>query len=197
MRPTEKANPRYLEALGELLLRIQGALGAMPKSRGPISMFIAGGTAVHCYTGARLSRDVDASFSRRVALPDDLTVHYRDPDGAARYLYLDTQYSDTLSPLHEDAHYDAVKLKLPGINPKRLDVRLLTPVDLAVSKLGRFSDIDRADIESLAREGLLKAGPLRVRAESALKGFVGELTRLQGSIDIACRLVDAYTRAPG
>jgi hypothetical protein len=194
MRPSEKANPLYLAALSELVVRIQDALRAVPKSHGPVRMIIAGGTAVHCYTGSRLSRDVDAAFSRRIALPEDLTVAYRDPDGAARYLYLDTQYSDTLSPLHGDAHEDAVRLKLPGINPRRLDVRLLKPHDLAVSKLGRFNDIDRADIECLAREGLLKAGPLRLRAEAALQGFVGDLSRLQGSIDIACRLAESYTR---
>lgn len=194
MRPSDKADPRYLEALDALVARIQGAVGTLPEGSEPIRMIIAGGAAVHCYTGGRLSRDVDAVFSRRIAMPPDLTVAFRDPDGAARYLYLDTQYSDTLAPMHEDAHEDSVRLKLPGINPKIIDLRILAPVDLAVSKLGRFSDIDRGDIEALAREGLLKVNALRTRAEGALAGFVGDLSRLRGSIDIACRLVEACAR---
>lgn len=194
MRPSDRANPQYLEALDELVARIQRAVGALPEGSEPIRMIIAGGAAVHCYTGVRLSRDVDAVFSRRIALPADITVAYRDPDGAARYLYLDTQYSDTLSPMHEDAYQDAMRLKLPGVNPGIIDLRILAPVDLAVSKLGRFSDIDRSDIEALAREGLLKASALRTRAEGALAGFVGDLRRLRGSIDIACRLVEACAR---
>jgi hypothetical protein len=194
MRPSEKANPLYLAALDELVRRIQGAVGALPEGREPIRMIIAGGAAVHCYTGSRLSRDVDAVFSQRIALPPDLTVAWRDPDGAARYLYLDTQYSDTLSPRHDDAHEDALRLKLPGIHPKIIDLRMLAPVDLAVSKLGRFSDIDRSDIEALAREGLLKENALRTRAEGALAGCVGDLPRLRDSIAIACRLVGACAR---
>jgi hypothetical protein len=172
--------------------RIQSSLGELPKAARPIRMFVAGGAAMHCYTGARISQDVDAVFSHRIALPSDLRVSWRDADGAAQVLYFDTQYNDTLAPMHEDAHDDAVPLKLPGIDAKRLDVRLLTPTDLAISKLGRFSDVDRRDIEALAREGLLKVSGFRARAESALQGYVGDTSRLQGSIDVACRLIEAH-----
>jgi hypothetical protein len=50
-------------------------------------MFIAGGAALHLYVGARVSKDIDAAFSHRIALPPDLKVSYRDADGAARMLY--------------------------------------------------------------------------------------------------------------
>lgn len=52
---------------------------------------------MHFYTGERVSQDIDAAFSRRIALPEDLEVAYRDADGAARMLYLDRQYNDTLA----------------------------------------------------------------------------------------------------
>ena len=57
-----------------------------------------GGAAMHLYTGERVSNDVDAVFSKRIALPNDLEVAYQDPDGAARLLYFDRQYNDTLRP---------------------------------------------------------------------------------------------------
>jgi hypothetical protein len=53
----------------------------------PVQMFIAGGAALHLYVGARVSKDIDAAFSHRIALPPDLKVSYRDADGAARMLY--------------------------------------------------------------------------------------------------------------
>lgn len=72
-----------------------------------------------------------------------------------------------------------------------LDVRLLAPLDLAVSKLSRFASQDRDNIVALARHGLIDAPGLRQRAEAALAGYIGDLARLRGSIDIACRMVDA------
>ncbi len=126
-------------------------------------MYVAGGAALHFYTGERVSRDVDAVFSRRIALPDDLEIAYRDADGAARLLYFDRQYNDTLSLMHEDANGDSIPLSLDGIDAGVLDVRLLAPLDLAVSKLSRFSERDRSDIASLARHQHISSAALRQR----------------------------------
>lgn len=157
-------------------------------------MFVAGGAALHFYTGERVSEDIDAVFSRRIVLPDKLEVAYRDADGAARLLYFDHQYSDTLALMHEDAHKDSVPLSLTGIDARKLDVRLLAPLDLAVSKLSRFSDQDRDDIMTLARRKLIRAPALRVRAEQALDGYVGGIDRIQGNIAQAFRIVDDTAR---
>lgn len=81
--------------------------------------------------------------------------------------------------------------EIPGVDKAVVDVRVLSPVDLAVSKLSRFSDQDRADIELLARKALIHAPALRARAEHALQGYVGNTAPLRTSIDIACRLVEA------
>jgi hypothetical protein len=152
-------------------------------------MYVAGGAAMHFYTGERISLDVDAAFSHRIALPENLEVAYRDADGAARMLYLDRNYSDTLALLHEDSYDDSIALTLDGIDPKVLDVRLLSPVDLAVSKLGRFASHDRDDIAALARHGLITSKALRERAEDAVGGYVGAIDRVRGSIEIGCRIV--------
>ena len=82
-------------------------------------------------------------------------------------------------------------LTLPGIDPRVLDVRILTPLDLAVSKLGRFSEQDRADIAALARRRLIDAKSLESRATEALGGYVGDTTRLRGSIVSAKRIIAA------
>ncbi len=196
MRPDRNSRPEYVAAFREVVNRIGSSLAGLPKSVLPIRMFVGGGAALHLYTGERVSRDIDATFSHRIALPDNLEVAYRDADGAARLLYFDRQYNDTLGLLHEDARDDSVPLTLEGVDPAFLEVRLLSALDLAVSKIGRFSSQDRDDIATLARHKLINSAELRRRAEDALGGYVGDTTRLQGSIELAVRIV-ADSERPG
>jgi hypothetical protein len=136
-----------------------------------------------------VSKDIDAKVMARFLPPDDLQVAYRDRDGHARLLYFDTQYNDTYALLHEHAYDDAVLLEVPGIDRKRLDLRLLSPLDLAVSKLSRFEGNDQEDIAALARAGLLDETRLRQRAEEALPSYVGNIARVRTSILLAQKLV--------
>jgi hypothetical protein len=189
VRLDAKARPEYVEALRTLLARIAESLNQVAKSVLPIRMYVAGGAALHFYTGERVSRDVDAAFSHRIALPENLEIAYRDADGAARLLYFDHQYNDSLSLMHEDAYEDSLPLALAGIDPHVLDVRLLAPLDLAVSKLSRFSAQDRSDIMSLVRHRHIRAAALRERAQQALGGYVGSVERVQGAIELACRII--------
>lgn len=191
MKPNRAVRAEYLEAFRGIVARIAAAVGPAASAKGPIRMYVAGGAALHLMTGARVSEDIDATFSRRIVLGDDLSVSYRDADGRARILYLDRNYNDTLGLLHEDAYDDSLPLAIPGIDAKAVEVRVLSPLDLAVSKLARFSDQDRSDVETLARAGLVEAASLRRRASEALGGYVGDLESIRSSIEIACRIVDA------
>ena len=196
MTPKIKAQDAYLKAFTEVLSRIQQTLKGSRPDAFPIRMVVAGGAALHLLTGARASEDVDAVFSKRVLFNEEIEVSYRDPDGRARLLYLDRNCNDTLGLLHEDAHEDARPIDIPGIDKKLIDVRVLAPIDLAVSKLSRFADQDREDILLLAREGLIDSASLRKRAEQALTGYVGDLTSVRNSIEIACRLIES-AQPPG
>ena len=184
------AQDAYLKAFAEIVSRIQQTLKGSRPGVGPIRMYVAGGAALHLLTGARVSEDVDAVFSKRVLLNEEIEVSYRDADGRARLLYLDRNYNDTLGLVHEDAHANARLVEVPGIDKNLLEVRVLAPIDLAVSKLSRFSDQDRDDILLLAREKLIDPAALRKRAEQALGGSVGDLNSVRNSIDIACRLIE-------
>jgi hypothetical protein len=187
-----KADPAYWRAFAELMSRIEAALGNYKGP--PVPVYVAGGAASHIYTGSRLSADVDATLGRRLLLPDDLQVMYKTGDGKHHTLYFDRQYNDTLGLMHEDAHEDSVPIDVPGVNRKRLDVRVLSPVDLAVSKLARYADPDKEDIKALARAGLLDSRKLRRRAEEALAGYIGRVKDVGISIDRACRMVDGIVR---
>jgi len=189
IRPDPNARPEYVAAFLEIANRIASSLSGLPRRVLPIRMYVAGGAALHLYTGERVSRDVDATFSRRIALPENLEVAYRDADGAARLLYFDRQFNDTLGLLHEDAYDDSVPLLLEGSDSTVLEIRLLSALDLAVSKLGRFSGQDREDIATLARRKLIGSAALRLRAEAALGGYVGDTARIMGAIQSAVRIV--------
>ena len=196
MKPDRRVRGEYLEAFAQVVARLAATLAKSPKAA-PLRMYVAGGAALYLLTGVRVSEDIDAAFSRRLVLAEDVEVSYRDADGRGRLLYLDRNYNDTLGLLHEDAHADSLPVTIPGIEasrPPTVEVRILSPLDLAVTKIARFSEQDRADIELLAREGLIDAKSLRRRAEEALQGYVGALDSVRTSIALACRLVEAAAR---
>ncbi|MDH4149809.1 MAG: DUF6036 family nucleotidyltransferase [Betaproteobacteria bacterium] len=190
----------YGTALLEVLRRVESQFRGYNPAALPITMTIAGGAALYLLTDERVSMDIDATFSRRVLFDRDIEVAYRDPDGRAALLYLDRNYNDTLGLMHEDAHRDALKMEIAGIDDAILAIRVLTPLDLAVSKLARFSDQDREDILLLARRKLIDAASLRARAEDALKAYVGNIAPVRNTIEIACRLIESFNpgkKSPG
>jgi hypothetical protein len=191
VKPNRGVRGEYLEAFSQIVGRVAATLAKSPAESLPVRMYVAGGAALYLVTGVRVSEDIDATFSRRLVLGEDIEVSYRDPDGGARLLYLDRNYNDTLGLLHQDAYADSLPVRIPGIDAARIQVRILSPLDLALTKIARFSEQDRADIELLAREGLIDAKALRRRAEEALQGYVGALDSVRTSIALACRLVEA------
>jgi len=185
LKISKRADPAYVEAFRTLVQRLLRSVG----SKVPIAMYLAGGAAMHFYTGSRMTDDVDAVFSRKLLLPADLAVIYRDAEGTARSVFFDPNYNDTFAMMHEDAHRDAVRLSLKGVRGARIFV--LQPLDLAVSKLARFADVDRADILDLARNRLITARSLRERAEAALSYYVGNPVPVRTSIDLVCRDIES------
>ena len=185
LKISKRADPAYVEAFKTLIQRLLRSAG----SKEPIAMYLAGGAAMHFYTGSRMTDDVDAVFNTKLLIPADLAVIYRDAEGKARSVFFDVNYNETFALMHEDAHEDAMRLPLKGIPGARIFV--LQPVDLAVSKLARFADVDRNDILELARNRLITARSLRERAEAALSFYVGNPIPVRTSIDLACRDIEA------
>jgi hypothetical protein len=96
--------------------------------------------AVHLYTASRVTTDVDAEFGARVLFPNDLMVEVTLEDGTPQVVYLDTTYNSSFALMHEDYLDDSIPLDL-GVSQIRLHV--LSPVDLAVSKIARLADNDK------------------------------------------------------
>jgi len=76
--------------------------------------------------------------------------------------------------MREDAQDDLIPLSIEGIDAGVLDVKLLAPLHLAVSKIGRFSERGRSDIARLARHQHIISATLRQRAHEASRRLGGQ-----------------------
>lgn len=153
-------------ALRDLLMQLEERLALHQ----PLAVYLAGGMAVHLYTAGRVTTDVDAEFGARVLIPNDLMVEVTLEDGSPQVVYFDTNYNPTFALMHEDYQDDAIEVDL-GLDHIRLFV--LSPVDLAVSKIARLAENDRDDIGDLVRLGLTTADKIEDRATRALNGYIG------------------------
>jgi len=106
-------------------------------------------------------------------------------DGSEEELHFDTNYNSSFALMHEDHLLDAIPIDF-GIDG--VDIRVLSPVDLAVSKIARFSDSDKRDIESLVFHRLTHSSEIQQRAMDALGGFVGGEAMLKYNIRDAIEL---------
>jgi hypothetical protein len=150
------------KGLQELVARLDALLGLQE----PIRMFIAGGMAVHLYTGTRVTTDVDAEFSKRLLIPADLVIQIE----GERILYLDTNYNSTFALMHEDYLHDAIEVPIGAAS---IQVFVLSPVDLIVSKIARLAGPDREDIASIVKTCGVSADDIAQRADQALAAYVG------------------------
>lgn len=166
--------PELTEALRRFLDRIDASIRASGYSGEPVRMFLAGGLAVNFYCGSRYTGDIDASFSHRLLLRDeDLALTYTRKDGRQALLYFDRNYNPLFGLVHEDHEAASVEWSGIGNEGRLVQLRVLSPVDLAVSKVARFSDQDQADILELARTERLTYPRVEERALEALADYVG------------------------
>ena len=185
-----KAFPELAAALREMLDRMDASLRASGYAGAPVLMYVAGGIATNYHCGTRYTEDVDASFSQRFVLPRELTINYRRRDGTEAFIYFDHNYNTSFALLHEGFEERAIEWTGIGNENRLLHLRVLAPLDLAVSKLSRFSAQDQEDIVALASERLIKSAQLREYATEAMRDYVGDKRPLLTSLDIIGRKID-------
>ncbi len=175
-------NTALAMGLRELFKQLEAHL----ELQSPVYVFLAGGMAVHLYAARRVTSDVDAEFGTRVFIPKELVVDVTLDDGTVQPLFFDTNFNSTFALMHEDYVEDAIPLDL---GTTQLKLYVLSPVDLAVSKIARFADPDREDIAELVRLGLTTADEIEERATSAVGGFIGSksmlLFNIRDTVDMA------------
>jgi len=175
------AQTRLVEGMRTLFKQLEQRLSL----RRPLNVYLAGGMAVHIYTGVRVTTDVDAEFGGRIYLPNDLMVEVTLEDESKTVIYFDTNYNSSFALMHEDYLEDSIAVDM---GTEQIRVRVLCPVDLAVSKIARFADNDRDDIAALVRLGLTTADEIEARAQEALSGYIGGREMLKLNIRDAIAL---------
>ena len=187
MQPHFMTGPPLARALLQYFRELESRL----QLTRPITAYLAGGMAVHLYIGVRVTTGIDAEFGSRIAPPADLIIQAPTPDDPDRFIYLDTNYNPMFSLLHEDYQADALPL---DIDTKNLRLRILSPLDLAVSKVARFQATDQEDIAGLVEAGLVKADALEKRAEQALSAFIGNIDMIRYNLRDALELARGIER---
>lgn len=184
--------PGLIGALEELVERVAKEIRPDQK----VDAFLAGGTATWIHlqraggavaSEARFSEDADVHFNRRLVLDDDIVVRYAGAGDEDRVLVLDRTYTIDIGLRHPDCFDDAIHL-LDSRNG-RLRLHILSPLDLAVTKVGRFQDHDRDDISLLARAGLIEATAFDRRAHEALDDLATDPSPVKLNIEEASELI--------
>ena len=177
--------PDLQGALALFLDRVDAEIKTGGYDGEPIRMFLAGGLAVNFHCGSRYTGDIDASFSRRLLLRDEeLAWTYRKAAGSDALLHFDRNYNPALALLHPDHEANAVEWLGIGNERRAIQLRVLAPLDLALSKVARFSEQDRRDIRDLARVAGFDLAALRGHAAETLAYFLGDQRPILTALDL-------------
>lgn len=115
----------------------------------PINAYITGGVAVHFYTKVRMSDDIDIILDRELDIPNDLFVEWLNENGEKEVLMYDYNYNDTFVLIPEEYKSRA---KLVKNLDDKINIYVLHPLDLIISKISRYADNDIEDIENLIEQ---------------------------------------------
>lgn len=179
--------------VGAVRALLTGIEASFPTTfKGIVRCYLVGGCAVHLYTGYRVSGDMDAKFEPGILLPDTPITTYQGSDGELASLVLDRNYTDVLAMMHPNWQADARPWERFG----RIEAMVISPVDLAISKVARFADNDRLDICQLASHGLLSVGEFQARCAEAMDYYVGDLTFVRYNVSDAVALIERCTPTP-
>lgn len=155
-------------SLKEAVIDMMKIIGAKVPNRHknmPVNLYITGGIAIYFHTASRVSKDLDAIIDQNISVPSKLKVIWINENGQFEELSYDHNYSQTLGIMHED--YDKRAIYQFTIDEK-LNVYILDPVDLIISKLSRFGEQDQEDILRIIQNDLVKKDEFEALANDAI-----------------------------
>ena len=159
-------------------------------AKGVFQAIVFGGCAVHVHTQSRGSADVDAEVashgqadrSEIIGLLGDDAYIFFDEEGVSQILELDPSFNTTLGPLHEDYEDRVIRLKTQSAIPN-VEVYVAGPIDVAISKLGRFGDRDQQDIQALLKLPFVDINEFERLAREAIGYYVGNSVSVLGNLE--------------
>lgn len=148
----------------------------------PLQIILAGDAAMHIHTGRDPLDDVEMIYSHALYVPPDLGASYLSYDNEPAYVYFDSGFNTAhllLSP-----GYECRALAFEMMEHRIIDVSVLSPMDLAVTKIGRFNFRDRIDLKRLIEDRLVTgAEELEQLTIAAIKHIFGHEAKLKANLD--------------
>lgn len=179
--PRINTNTALGKALVSMFKSVEAELTQESADPGAVKIIVFGGCAVHLYTNHHISMDVDAEIYEACLPPgfdlQALLAQVPEPfidERSARVMELnyDLQYNTSFGPIHEDYWVRSIPMtEFPETSP--LQIHIAAPVDIAITKLGRATDHDVADIKALLRAGFILTSDFRRLALQAIDVYVG------------------------
>ncbi|MDE0303425.1 MAG: hypothetical protein OXI87_00865 [Albidovulum sp.] len=124
-----------------------------------------------------------------------MQVFEMDAPGSAagtRIVVMDGSFTDVMGSFPPDWEARSHEVHSSG----NMVLHVIDPVDLAVSKLARFSERYREDIQALAESGLIDPDTFARRADEALEHYVGDLTFVRYNVRDAMEIVSSAQDNP-
>ncbi|HFQ4920904.1 TPA: DUF6036 family nucleotidyltransferase [Vibrio vulnificus] len=159
---------------------------------GAVKAYVLGGCAVHIYTNARGSNDLDTEFEASKSLDihtvilDLDEVYFTDPATGESSLYLDGNFNTAIASMASDYKERSIPL-VSGEN--LLHVYLVSAVDVAVSKLSRLAADDMSDIIAMFKASRFTLAEFKEFAEDAVR-YSENPEKLQKNVDHAIRSLE-------
>lgn len=188
-KPEEPVSASYMEAVATLINKLRSNYSGQLIE--PIRVYLVGGAAIHALTQYRVSEDLDLILSQYIPPPDDASVAYELKPGNLDVVYLDAKYNQTLGLLHPDYEKNAIPLNLDAADD--VEIYTLSALDLAVTKIARFSERDREDIQKLIELELMPGSEdFTGYAMEALDYYIGRPQLLRYNIRDVAKWIDEY-----
>ncbi len=126
--------------------------------------------------------NIDTMFSHNIHIPQDLNVFYIDEKNEAQIIQFDYTYSPTFGLLHPDFTKRIVPLVENSC--RNIQINVLSPVDLAITKLSRFAEREQEDIQQLINCELLNDQVLfESLVEDTLSYYIGNDSMIRYNLD--------------
>ncbi|WCE31158.1 DUF6036 family nucleotidyltransferase [Vibrio sp. SCSIO 43137] len=194
MQPLYTKTP-LAEAIFELFADLEQLIREKDESltAGSVKAYVFGGCAIHIYTNARGSNDLDAELEATKKLDiqslimDLDPIYFEDPETGESTLDWDPNFNVGLPSLAPEYKENSIPL-LTG--ESILHVYLVSAVDIAVSKLSRLAKDDMKDILSLYKAGRFSLEEFKATAQDAVD-YSATPESLQNQVDFAIKTLEA------
>lgn len=173
-------------SLGQAFQGLCQKLETFADLRDPLYICIAGGMAVHLHTGLRATRNVDAQFYKKIHVPNDLSVSYKDGADQQSILRFNMGYNPNHSLLPTGYAERSIKV---DVGTKYIQPHILCINDLIISKISRFSKVDQEDIELLSMYVDCDLEAIGAGVEVALSQTVGSTKHVRQNADCVLELI--------